>query len=144
MRHEFRLTVRSYECDSNGHVNNATYLNYFEAARVDFLRAIGTSYRRLRERGFGLVIVRAAVDFKEEARMEDRLLIVTESVKRRLTGGTFSQRVYREDGGTLTLLADGELVWACVDERKRPVRLPPELDVPALVPEIDPTAGPTP
>jgi len=138
MRHEYRLSVRTYECDANGHVNNATYLNYFEAARVDFLRAIGTSYRWLREHGFGLVVVRVTVDYREEARMEDPLLIVTEHVKKRITGGTFRQRVYREGEGEPVLLADGEVVWVCVNEKKRPVRLPPELDLPQLVPAVPP------
>lgn len=136
MKHEYRLTVRSYECDVNGHVNNATYLNYFETARVDFLRTVGTSYRELRERGYGLVVVRVAVDFKGEALMEDSLLIVTEPVARRFTGGTFRQTVYREGEGEPALLADAEVVWACVNERKRPTRMPAFLDVPELRPAI--------
>jgi acyl-CoA thioester hydrolase len=134
MKHECRLTVRSYECDVNGHVNNATYLNYLEVARTDFLRAVGTSYRELRERGFGLVVVRVAIDFKGEALMEDSLLVVTEAVKRRFTGGTFRQTVYREGEGEPVLLADAEVVWACVNEKRRPVRVPPFLDVPELRP----------
>ena len=36
-----RLNVRSYELISFGHVNNATYLNYLEYARGDYLRQRG-------------------------------------------------------------------------------------------------------
>ena len=38
------LKVRSYECDSYSHVNNAVYLNYLETARMDFLNQIGFPY----------------------------------------------------------------------------------------------------
>jgi acyl-CoA thioester hydrolase len=37
MEHEYLLEVRGYEMDSFHHVNNAVYLNYFEAARWKFL-----------------------------------------------------------------------------------------------------------
>jgi YbgC/YbaW family acyl-CoA thioester hydrolase len=139
MRHEYRLAVRSYECDVNGHVNNAIYLNYLEAARVEFLRAAGLSYRELRERGYGLMVVRLCIDFKDEARMDDPLIIATEPVKKRFTGGTFSQKVFREEAGGPRLIADAEVVWVCVDRDKKPAKLPPFLDMNALQP-----AGPAP
>ena len=84
MRHEHRLMVQSYECDANGHVNNAVYLNYLESARVAFLRAAGASYRDLRDKGYSLVVVRVCIDFRGEAYMEDPLVVVTEPVKKRL------------------------------------------------------------
>jgi acyl-CoA thioester hydrolase len=134
VKHEHRLIVRSYECDVNGHVNNAIYLNYLEAARVEFLRAGGITYRELRERGFGLMVARLCIDFKDEARMDDPLIIVTEPVKKRFTGGTFSQKVFREEGDGRRLLADAEVVWVCVGREKRPVKVPPFLDTEALQP----------
>ena len=138
MKHESRLVVRSYECDANGHVNNAVYLNYLETARVDFLRSVGVTYRELRERGFGLMVVRICIDFKDEARMDDALLVVTEPIKRRFTGGTFSQKVFCEEDAATRLVADAEVVWVCVDSRKKPVKLPDFLDGPALHPAVPP------
>jgi len=138
MKHEHRLIVRTYECDTNGHVNNATYLNYLEAARTDFLKAVGIAYRELKERGFGLMVVQVRIDYKGEAFMEDSLLIVTEPIKKRYTGGTFSQKVYREAGGEPLLIADAEVMWVCVNREKKPVRLPPFLDTPALDPTVAP------
>lgn len=37
----YRLQVREYELDQFGHVNNAVYLQYAEAAKWDFFRKIG-------------------------------------------------------------------------------------------------------
>ena len=134
MRHEHRLTVRSHECDANGHVNNAVYLNYLEDARVAFLRAVGTSYRELIERGFGLMVVQVKIDYRGQAFMEDPLLVVTQPIGRRYTGGTFSQKVYREEGSRPVLIADAEVTWVCVNSEKKPARLPPFLATPALDP----------
>jgi len=134
MRHEHRLTVQSWQCDANGHVNNAVYLNYLESARVAFLRGAGASYRELRERGFGLVVARICIDYRGEAVMEDPLVIVTEPLKKRVTGGIFHQTVYREEAGERRLIADAEVTWVCVDARRRPTRLPAFLDMASLEP----------
>jgi len=134
MKHEHRFDVRPYECDANAHVNNATYLNYLEVARVGFLKSAGITYRELMEREFGLMVVQVRIDYKGEALMDDPLLVVTEPIKKRYTGGTFSQKVYREGDGEPVLIADAEVVWVCVNRQKRPVRLPPFLDIPQLEP----------
>jgi len=136
MRHEHRLTVQSYECDANGHVNNAVYLNYLESGRVAFLKAAGASYRELRERGFGLVVVRICIDYRSEARMEDPLVVVTEPVKKRITGGIFGQKVYREEKSGRVLVADAEVTWVCIDGRGRPTRFPALLDLSLLEPAL--------
>jgi YbgC/YbaW family acyl-CoA thioester hydrolase len=134
MRHEHRLTVQSWQCDANGHVNNAVYLNYLESARVDFLRAAGASYRQMRERGVSLVVTRICIEFRGEARMEDPLVVVTEPTRRRLVGGVFRQKVYREEGSNRVLIADAEVTWACINSSKRPTRVPDYLDINALEP----------
>jgi YbgC/YbaW family acyl-CoA thioester hydrolase len=135
MRHEHRLTVQSWQCDANGHVNNAVYLNYLESARVAFLRGAGASYRELRERGFGLVVARICIDYRGEAVMEDPLVIITEPIRKRITGGTFRQSVYLEEAGGPRLIAQAEVTWVCVDARKRPTRVPAFLDQAWLEPD---------
>jgi YbgC/YbaW family acyl-CoA thioester hydrolase len=128
MRHEHRLVVQSWQCDANGHVNNAVYLNFLESARVDFFRAAGASYRAMRERGFSFVVARICIDYRGEARMEDPLVVVTEPLRRRAVGAVFSQKVFREDLPGCTLIAEDEVTWACLDSNKRPTRIPTELE----------------
>ncbi|HBK40671.1 MAG TPA: thioesterase, partial [Porphyromonadaceae bacterium] len=33
----YTMKVRDYECDTQGHVNNANYQHYFEVTRHEFL-----------------------------------------------------------------------------------------------------------
>ncbi len=140
MRHELRLTVQSWQCDANGHVNNAVYLNYLESARVEFFRAAGASYRELREHGFSLVVASIRIDYRGEAQMEDPLVVVTEPVKKRAVGGVFSQKVFREEPSGRRLIAEAEVSWACLDSNKRPTRLPDFVGADSLEPAA-PAAG---
>ena len=63
---EFRLdlTVRDYECDLQGIVNNATYLNYLEHTRHEFLKSLGIDFAGMHQQGIDLVVVRSEVDYK--------------------------------------------------------------------------------
>ena len=130
MTYECALEARSYECDSYGHVNNAVYLNYLEYARIDFMRQAGIRYEELRARGFGLVITRVRIDYKSPVQSGERLRVLTVPVSKGRASCTFSQRIYRGQ----ELVADAEVSWASIGPDGRPVRLPPELDVPELEP----------
>jgi acyl-CoA thioester hydrolase len=127
---ECALEARSYECDVHGHVNNAVYLNYLEHARYDFMRQAGIRYEELRARGYGLVVSRIRIDFKSPVRRGDGLRVLTAPLAKDRVRCVFSQRIYRAE----ELVADAEVAWACVGPDGRPVRLPPELDVPELEP----------
>lgn len=67
--------VRSYELDSFGHVNNAVYLQYCEGARNDYLRQRGIEFADFKRWKIGPVLYHASIDYKRQARADDRLLI---------------------------------------------------------------------
>jgi acyl-CoA thioester hydrolase len=58
--HTTPITVRWGDMDSQGHVNNAAYLTYFEQARIEWWRAMGVGVRRDRE---GPILARATVNY---------------------------------------------------------------------------------
>ena len=124
MEHTFQLTVRSFECDSYAHVNNAVYLNYLEAARMEFLSDIGFDYDKMRKMGYAIYIARINIEYKAPARTNDVLKIKTVPIKRRKTNGVFRQTVSKEE----QVVADAEVTWVFVNDRGVPSRLPPELD----------------
>ena len=125
------LVVRSYECDSYGHVNNANYLNYLEYARCEFLKEAGFDYAAAIKAGYGVYAARIEIDYKKPAVIDDKLLIKSWPIKKGAVSGVLVQEIWRED----ELLAAAKVTWAFVDSKGLPVRIPPEWDVPGLKPE---------
>src|SRR6267143_7126607 len=66
------LPVQFRDIDAMGHVNNSTYLQYMETARVELARSLG----QVRE-GFraGFIIASARVEFKKPIRDERRITV---------------------------------------------------------------------
>ncbi len=73
----YTLTVREYELDSFGHVNNAVYLNYAEAAKWDFFRKTGI-LDEIRESDVFPVILENNVRYMHELKTGDTVSITTE------------------------------------------------------------------
>jgi acyl-CoA thioester hydrolase len=61
-----RVTVRGYETDTQGHLNQAVYLNYAEHARWSLLQAAGISQARLVGQGVGPVALETTIGFRRE------------------------------------------------------------------------------
>ena len=72
-RQEFQ--VRDYECDMQGHVNHAVYLNYLEHCRHEFIKTLGLNFAELVRRGVSLVIIRVEVDYKYSLQSGDRFMV---------------------------------------------------------------------
>ena len=71
-RFEYELEVLFRDCDPMGHVNNAVYLTYLEAARFAWWRnAFGP--QGLTEHGF--IVARVEIDYRKAALPGDRLLV---------------------------------------------------------------------
>jgi acyl-CoA thioester hydrolase len=68
-----RVTVRGYELDTQGHLNQAVYLQYAEHARWEILRAAGLRQQRLIEAGVGPVALEVTVTFRAELRGGDEV-----------------------------------------------------------------------
>lgn len=64
------IRVRWGDCDAFGHVNNASYLSYFEEARIDYWKAVVPDVPFN-----GMAIVHASVDFRGQAFPGDVLTI---------------------------------------------------------------------
>jgi acyl-CoA thioester hydrolase len=114
--HWTSMTLRFSDEDSMGHVNNAAYLVYFEAARVLFLDQFLD-----REAGEETVLARITVDFLRETRFPGTL-----EIGARLTGlGSKSLRsaygIFR-DG---QCLATAECVNVFFDIQRRRSTHPP-------------------
>lgn len=61
-----RVTVRGYETDVQGHLNQSVYINYAEHARWSLLQAAGISQAELIGRGVGPVALETTIRYKRE------------------------------------------------------------------------------
>jgi acyl-CoA thioester hydrolase len=127
------LKVRTYECDSYGHVNNANYLNYLEFARYELLKDVGFDYSSMIAAGYGVYIARIEIDYKRPAVADDELLIKSWPIKKGAVSGVIAQEIRRAE----ELLVGAKVTWAFVDSKGMPARIPPEWDRPGLKPEAD-------
>ena len=125
------LKVRSYECDSYSHVNNAVYLNYLETARMDFLNQAGFRYEDAVKAGYFLYVTHIDIHYKASAFLNDELTIETAPVKLGAVSGTIHQIVKKKDG---TVCAEADVTWASVKNGSTPSRLPAEFIVDGLRP----------
>src|SRR3989442_14303390 len=66
-----RVRVRFCETDAMGVVHHASYLAYLEETRVEYLRALGRPYDRLRADGVEFPVVEAALQYRRPLRFDD-------------------------------------------------------------------------
>jgi acyl-CoA thioester hydrolase len=123
--HETQIRVRYAETDQMGVVWHGNYLQYFESARTEALRASGWSYRGLEEAGIMLPLVEARLEYFRPARYDDLLTvqaIVREPPTVRMR---FDYEVRNEAGERLVT---GHTVLGFVDAvTRRPCRPPARL-----------------
>jgi acyl-CoA thioester hydrolase len=118
------LTVRFSETDAQGIANNATYLNWFEVARVTYLRRFPGGYRGLIEQGVEAMTIETYVRYRAPCVFDDELRIHARVTDVRGARFRFEYVVERmnEPRGTV---AEGWTSHACVDARTlRPTRMP--------------------
>ena len=128
---ECNLTVRSYECDSYGHVNNANYLNYLEYGRYEFLKTIGFDYPAMFQAGYGIYVARIEIDYKMAAVTDDNLLIRSWPIKKGAVSGIIAQQIIRGKD----IIIEAKVTWAFVNKTGQPVKVPPVFNLPGLNPE---------
>ncbi|MFS8201084.1 acyl-CoA thioesterase [Streptomyces sp. CWNU-52B] len=69
------VTVRGYEIDVLGHLNQAVYVNYAEHARWSFLQAAGVTQSALAAKGVGPVSLEMTVRYLRELRAGDEVQV---------------------------------------------------------------------
>ena len=123
---ETAITVRSPELDSFGHVNHAVFLNYLEHGRFEALEKAGLSWSRLDETGRSIFVVRIEVDYLEEAKRGQKLLVRTWAQSFRRTSMVLGQEIVREEAPQSVMVqAAVTAVW--IGANRRPQRVPEEV-----------------
>ncbi|MBW8794308.1 MAG: acyl-CoA thioesterase [Streptomyces sp.] len=111
-----RVTVRGYETDVQGHLNQAVYINYAEHARWSLLQAAGVTQAELIGRGVGPVGLETTIRYKRELLAGDEVDVTCGFEWG--DGKTFRilQKMTKTDG---TLAAEVDAVGGLLDLKAR-------------------------
>ncbi len=123
--HETQLRVRYAETDQMKYVYYGNYATYYEVARVECLRMLGVSYKRIEEDGIMLPVVESHIKYVKPAVYDDLLTIKVTIEKMPTAKITFDYEIYNEAG---VFLNAGQTILVFIDMlTNRPMRCPEEL-----------------
>lgn len=107
---EHRMKVRDYECDVQGHVNNANYQHYFEVTRHEFLEQVGLNFYQLHLEGIDAVVARVDIRYKIPLIGMDEFLCTVTRIERQNVKYIFHQEIIRLRDNALCAKAKIEVV----------------------------------
>ena len=117
-----KLRVRYGETDQMGYVYYGNYAQFFEVGRVEWLRALGASYKSLEESGIMLPVIELNINYLKPARYDDLLTITTILSKKPLVKIEFDFEVRNEKD---ELLTTGYTSLVFMDIKKsKPIKAP--------------------
>ncbi len=116
------IVVRFAETDAQAIAHHASFLIWFEVARVGYLAEHAGGYLAIQEQGVEALTTEVNVRYVRAARFDDRLRVWARCVD--LRGARFRYEYVVERDGEI--VAEGWTAHATVDATThRPIRLPP-------------------
>lgn len=131
------LRVRFAETDQMGIAHHSSYVIWMEAARVEWLRERGLSYKALEESGVSLAVSSLRVDYRKSASFDDELELSVTLTALRSRHLTLTYEVKRSADGALVAL--GETDHIATDRSGKAVRIPSEWVTPLKAHVADPS-----
>jgi len=122
----FTWPVRVYweDTDGGGVVYHARYLNFFERARTELLRARGIDQTELKEQhGHIWVVTEMDIKFRKAAKLDDELVVTADFQWMKGVRQGFHQEITRKNDGVLVATAEVTAVMLHADTLK-PARMP--------------------
>ena len=112
------------ECTVGNHIYHSRYLDLLEAARGEFLRALGRTVLELQDADFIFPVIEARLRYKSPARYDDLLAIEVFPTLVERVRLNFGHRILNQDG---RLIVEAETFHCCTSRDEKPRRLPPEM-----------------
>lgn len=118
------FTVRDYELDIQGVVNNAIYQNYLEHTRHEFLKHIGLNFVKLHEDGTDAVVHKIELEYKRPLMGNDHFEVRLRAAQEGHLRFIFWQDIYKMPENQIVLKGK---VTAVFMNNGRPIRPPVEV-----------------
>ncbi|MCL2416746.1 MAG: acyl-CoA thioesterase [Bacteroidales bacterium] len=121
-RFETQLRPRYAETDQMGYVYYGNYPAYYEVARNESMRDLGTTYSEMEKRGVMLPCKEMHIEYKKPARYDELLTVKMWLVEMPITKLLHKYEIYNEQG---ELLNKGTTTLVFVDSKTmKPCRCP--------------------
>jgi len=120
---DISFRVRYGETDQMGVVYHGNYPQYLEMGRIEWLRALGISYKEMEDNGIILPVISLNIKYKKSAFYDDLLTVRTFLRKEPQVRIEFDYEIYNEEG---ELLAEANTVLAFMDAKKNKPKKCPE------------------
>lgn len=118
-----RRQVEWRDIDAMWHMNNAMYLTYIEDAAIHVCESHGWSLKRMTEAGFGILVRRHLIEYRQAARLGDELDVATWYSDVRHTTAFRHYTVRHASDGELLAQARTRHVWVDLKTGK-PAHIP--------------------
>jgi len=119
---EIQIRVRYGETDQMGVVYHGNYALYLEMGRIEWLRKLGISYKKMEEEGVMLPVVSLNINYKKSAGYDDLINVKTQLKNKPTAKIEFEYEITNELGEILTT-AETTLVFIDM-KTNRPTRAP--------------------
>lgn len=134
--HKITVTVRFHEVDMLGVCNNAVYINYFEHARLEYVKAAGLIPQGgIFSDGKLFFMVRNEINYRDHAFYDDELEVYSKISYIKNSSFGFDHIIIKKKSGQV--IVDGKGVVVYVDPKTRKSTSLPE-DFIEKVKKIDP------
>ena len=119
--YSLEFTVRDYECDLQGVVNNANYQHYLEHARHEYLISKGIGFVELHDEGIDLIVTKVEIEYKYPLRSRDKFIVCINIQQEGNVRLVFIQDIYRVPDNKLIVRAK---VTGAATRNGRPIAPP--------------------
>lgn len=117
-----QFRVRYGETDQMSYAYHGNYAQYFEMGRIEWLRKLGISYKKMEETGIMLPVISLNTNYIKPAKYDDLLTLKTTLVNKPLVKIKFEFEIYSENNELLTK-ANATLAFIN-SQTKKPTRAP--------------------
>ena len=133
LEHRYQLRVRYSNVDQLGVVYYSRYLEYFEAARDEIMRAIGLPYSQFEQAGYAMPVVEAHCVYHRGAHFDDLLTIISRISAMPTARLRIDYEILRENESQP--LVSGYTIHAFVNQSGKAVR-PPQFFIKLLAAQM--------
>jgi acyl-CoA thioester hydrolase len=116
--HKTTLTIRFHEVDMLGVCNNAVYINFFETARLEYIKAAGLMPEKgIFSDGKIFFMVRNEINYRSHAYYDDVLIVYSRISYIKNSSFGYDHLIIKQNTGHI--IVDGKGVVVYVDPKTR-------------------------